>query len=510
MKKLLRLFGSRYFLAVLCILLEFGQLIAVFIYLRSYFWPVNLMGWVLQLAVLLYILNRDEIPEFKLPWLFVLFLAPVTGAFIFLLFADNSASKKQFRRHSAAMRELTRYSEQTSAAEELRDGDMHNAYRQALYLHDAANAPCHKGTAITYYPSGEAFLPALLEALESAENFIFMEYFILQEGKMWDAVHEILKRKAARGIPVYVMYDDFGCMNKLSGKYYELLRDEGLHAMPANKLRPVFTRSHNNRDHRKITVVDGRVGFTGGVNLSDRYINEEEVFGRWKDSAIRLEGPAVRNLTFLFLASWNTQTNDAIEIAPYMETVPEERDAAGFSVPFGDGPPPLFNDRVGRNVYLGIIYAAREYIYITTPYLVCDHELLSALRIAARRGVDVRIITPHIPDKKAVFLMTRSNYLPLVRDGVKIYEYTPGFIHAKNFLADDRLAVCGTINLDYRSLVHHFECGVWMYDTDCIRDMRQDFLATVEESQEITEDRAILRGLPRLCAEILKVLSPLM
>ena len=510
MKKLLRLLSSRYFLAVLCILLEFGQMLAVFIYLRSYFWPVNLLGWVLQLVVTLYILNRDEIPEFKLPWLFVLFLAPVTGAFIFLLFANNSASKKQYRRHTAVMEELARYAGQTPAAEEVRRGDEHNAYRQVQYLHTAAGAPCHKGTAITYYPSGEDFHPALLEAMESGEKFIFMEYFILQEGKMWDPIHEILRRKAARGVAVYVMYDDFGCMNKLSDKYYELLRDEGIHALPANKLRPVFTRSHNNRDHRKITVVDGRVGFTGGLNLSDRYMNAEEVFGHWKDSAIRLEGPAVRNLTALFLASWNTQASEAIDCAPYMEYLPEEQDVPVFAVPFGDGPPPLYADRIGKNTYLGIIYAAREYLYITTPYLICDHELLNALRIAARRGVDVRIITPHIPDKKTIFLMTRSNYLPLVRDGVRIYEYTPGFIHAKNFLADDCLAVCGSINLDYRSLVHNYECAAWMYGTDAVRDMRDDFLATVAVSEEITPEKAVLRGGKRLEAEILKVLSTLL
>ena len=509
MKKLIRILGSRYFLAVVCILLEFGQLTGAFILLRSHFLIVNTLGWALQLAVLIYIINRDEIPEFKLPWLILLLLVPVTGAFIFLLFAQNDASKKERRRHAAAGEALAPYLRQTEAIDRLRRENK-NAGLQAAYLHEAARVPCYDGTAVTYYPTGEDFLPALLEALESAERFIFMEYFIVQEGVMFDQIHDLLRKKAAQGVEVYFMYDDFGCIMTLSGKYYELLRSEGIHTIPANRLRPVFTRSHNNRDHRKITVVDGRIGFTGGLNLADRYINAETVYGHWKDSAVRLEGPAVRSLAALFISAWNTQTDDSIDCAPYLDTLPEPRDVPGYAVPFGDGPPPLYQDRIGKNVFLGMIYAAEKYVYITTPYLICDHELLNALRVAARRGVDVRIITPHIPDKKTVFLMTRSNYLPLVRDGVRIYEYTPGFIHAKNFMADDTMAVCGSINLDYRSLVHNFECGVWMYGTDCIRDMRADFLNTAAASQQITPETAVLRGWRRLLAELLKVLSTLM
>ena len=457
----------------------------------------------------LYILNRDEIPEFKLPWLFLLFLVPVTGAFIFLLFSSNEASKKQLQRHAAVREALAPYAAQTQALDALREQDR-DAWLQARYLHTAGSAPCHDGTAVVYYPLGELFHPALLEALESAERFIFMEYFAIQEGVMWEPAHDILRRKAARGVAVYLMYDDFGCIGKLSGKYYELLRLEGIHAIPSNKLRPVFTRSHNNRDHRKLTVVDGRIGFTGGLNLADRYMNAETVFGHWKDAAVRLEGPAVRNLTSLFIESWNTQTNDAIDGAPYLDPLPARMDASGFVIPFGDAPPPLYRHRIGHDVYLSILYAAKQYVYITTPYLICDHELISALRIAAARGVDVRIITPHIPDKKTVFLMTRSHYLPLVQAGVKIYEYTPGFIHAKNFISDDVTAVCGSINLDYRSLVHNYECAAWMYGTDAVRDMRDDFLATVAVSEEITPEKAVLRGGKRLQAEVLKVLSTLL
>ena len=509
MKKLLRILASRYFLAVLCILLEFAQLTAVFVFLRNQFWPVNILGWALQLVVLLYIINRDEIPEFKLPWILILLIVPVTGAFIFLIFSSNEASRKQRRRHAAVIESLRSCAEPDPLPNGLRERSPAVAM-QAEYLRAVAGAPCLGGTRTEYYALGDDAWPALLEALEGAKRFIFLEYFVIQPGRVWDSIHDVLVRRAKQGVGVYVMYDDFGCMKYLSSKYYKILRQEGLHAIPSNRLRPVFTKSHNNRDHRKITVVDGEVGFVGGFNLADRYMNLETVFGHWKDSGVRLEGPAVRNLTALFIASWNTQTDEQIAPAPFLETPPAAQDAPGWTVPFGDGPPPLYTDRIGKNLFLSMIFAAEKHIHITTPYLICDYELLNALRLAAKRGVDVRIITPHIPDKKAVFLMTRSNYLPLVQDGVKIFEYAPGFIHAKSFLADGVIAVCGSINLDYRSLVHSFECAVWMYGTECIEAMEQDFRETEKECLRITPESAVLSWYERLPAEVLKVLSTLM
>ena len=510
MKKLLRIFSSRYFLAVFAFLMEFVQLTAVFVLLRNQFWPVNIAGWALQLAVLLYLVNRDEIPEFKLPWILLMLVLPVTGAFIFLLFATNDASRKQRRRHENALDVLRPYMGTAALPKGLHELSPHAAL-QAEYLSSEARAACCSGTAVTYYPLGDELWQPLLDDLERAERFIFMEYFVIQPGRVWDSVHDVLRRKAAAGVEVRLMYDDFGCMAYLPSKYYETLTAEGIRTVPAARLRPVFTKSHNNRDHRKLTVIDGVVGWTGGVNLSDRYMNLETVYGHWKDSGLRLEGPGVRNMTMLFLAGWSIQTDDGLpEPGPYLEPAPKPLDAPGYVQFFGDGPPPLYTDRIGKNVFLSIIFDAVRYVYITTPYLICDYELLNALRIAAKRGVDVRIITPHIPDKKAVFLMTRSNYLPLVRDGVKIYEYTPGFIHAKNFIADDVYGVCGSINLDYRSLVHSFECGVWMYGTEAVRAMRGDFEATLRVSERITEETAVLPWGSRLPAEVLKVMSTLM
>ncbi len=506
---MIQILRSRFFLAAFCILLEFVQLLAVFILLYEYFLPISIMGWIFHFGVLLYLINRDEIPEFKLPWLMILFLVPVIGAFVFMLLSSNEAGKKTADRFERVQLELKPWQRQTPAMEQLREQDA-EAYAQVIYLYRAAAMPCCGASGTTYYPLGEDFFSDLLRDLKGAEHFIFMEYFIVQEGRMWDPIHAILREKAAQGVCVYFMYDDFGCMVTLPERYYQQLCGEGIHCILANKFTPVLSNIHNNRDHRKITVIDGRIGYTGGVNLADEYINACEKYGHWKDTAVRIEGGAVRNLTSLFLASWNTQSKETIDCAAYLEVPPEPTGGKGYVIPFGDGPAPLYPDSIGKNVYLNMIRGAKQYLYITTPYLICDHELLSALRIAAKKGVDVRIITPHIPDKKAVFLMTRSNYRVLIQDGVKIYEYTPGFIHAKSFVCDDKLAVCGTINLDYRSLVHHFEFGAWMYDADCIGDMKADFLATAARSQIILPEQSKLRGWKRLLAELMKVFSPLL
>jgi cardiolipin synthase len=287
------------------------------------------------------------------------------------------------------------------------------------------------------------------------------------------------------------------------------LNEEGIHCVLANRFTPVLSHIHNNRDHRKITVIDGKIGFTGGVNIADEYINAYEKYGHWKDSAIRMEGEAVKNLTALFLTNWNMQAELSLDIDTYMDMVPLDEAGREVVAVYGDGPSPWYQESIGKNVYLNMIHGAREYVYITTPYLICDSELMNTLQLSARKGVDIRLITPHIPDKKPVYWMTRSSYRPLIFSGVKIYEYTPGFIHAKNFICDDKFAVCGTINLDYRSLVHHFECGAWMYDTDCIKDMKTDFLQTQAKSEQIILERSDLIGGKRLAAELMKVFAPL-
>ena len=401
MEKILRVLRSRYFLAAFCILLEFAQLLAVFILLYEFFLPITIMGWIFHFGVLLYLINRDEIPEFKLPWLIILFLLPVIGAFVFMLLSSNETSRKTTERFERVSLELKPYLRRTEALEALREQDA-EAYAQAAYLSAAAAMPCDGHSGTTYYPQGEDFFRALLADLREAEDFIMMEYFIVQEGQMWDAIHELLREKAAQGVSVFVMYDDFGCMTTLPEHYYRQLCQEGIHCILSNRFTPVLSNVHNNRDHRKITVIDGRVGYTGGVNLADEYINAVEKYGHWKDTAVRIEGGAVRNLTALFLASWNTQSKEPVDCARFMD-IPARAAGRGCLLPFGDGPASLYRDTIGKNVYLNMIHGAREYLYITTPYLICDHELLSALRMAAKKGVDVRIITPTSRTRRRYF-----------------------------------------------------------------------------------------------------------
>lgn len=508
MKKVIKIFRSRFFLAALCILLEFSELCAVFILLYEFFLPITILGWVFHVGILLYLINRDEIPEFKIPWLLLLCFLPVIGAFVFMLLSSNNSSEKEYKRYENSAQEIQPYMKQVPDMEKLHEEDA-DAWLQANYLYQTAGMPCFSNSQTTYYSIGEKFHAALLEELQKAEQFIFMEYFIVQEGRMWNPIHEILKEKAAQGVSVYMIYDDFGCMTTLPERYYQHLCDEKIHCIPGNKFTPILSHIHNNRNHRKITVIDGKVGFTGGINLADEYINAIVKHGHWKDTAVKIEGDAVKNLTALFITSWNTQSKERIDCDAYMSITADHAEGNGHIVPFGDGPAPIYKDNIGKSVYLNMINAAKDYLYITTPYLICDHELLNALRIASKKGVDVRIITPHIPDKQAVFWMSRSNYRGLLEASVKIYEYTPGFIHAKNFICDDKFAVCGTINLDYRSLVHHFECGIWMYRTDCIADMKKDFLETAAQSQKISAAQPVMRSWQRLLAEVMKIFSPL-
>lgn len=353
--------------------------------------------------------------------------------------------------------------------------------------------------------------PDMLEALKSAEHFIFMEYFIVEEGYMFDQIADILEEKAKSGVDVRFIYDDVGCISTLPPKYFRKLEERGIKCVAFNPFLPLISVVMNNRDHRKIFVVDGNIGFTGGINLADEYINKVERFGYWKDSGIRIEGDGVWNLTVMFLEMWNYIKGTSEEYDRFKPSVYQKKTFSqdGFVQPYGDTP--LDYENVGENIYLNIISSAKDYVYIFTPYLIIDHEMLITLCNAAKRGVDVRIVTPGVPDKKTVYLLTQSYYEPLIRNGVKIYQYTPGFIHAKNFVCDDEIATVGSVNLDFRSLFLHFECGVWMYQSKAVMQVKRDCLETFAHSEEITLEfcrrrpaavRAV-QGMMRLFAPLL-------
>ena len=506
MRKFLNVIKSRFFIAAFFILLEFTEIMLVYMLLYKYFMPITILAQFFYFFVFLYIINKDECIEFKLPWIILVLLFPIVGSFMYILLASNSYSKVEQQRFNKHLEMCKKYDNDSK----LKDIKNSEAYLQAKYLCSSNETSICDKSNVTYYEIGEKFHEALLDELKKAEKFIFMEYFIVAKGEMFHPILDILKEKVKSGVEVYFMYDDFGCMTTLSESYYKDLQKFGIHAIPSIKFNAKLSTIHNNRDHRKITIIDGKVGFTGGINIADEYINKIVKHGHWKDTAIKIEGEAVKNLTKLFLGSWNFQNKETLEYDKYLNIDNKKFDNKGIVIPYGDGPSPFYNENVAKNVYLNMIHLAKKYVYITTPYLICDNELLNALRLASKRGVDVRIITPHIPDKKVILLMTRSNYYNLIKDGVKIYEYELGFIHAKEFVCDDIFATCGTINLDYRSLTHHFECGAWIYNMDCIKDMKNDILKTFEKSIEIDLETAKLKGWKKLLAEFVKIYTPLM
>ena len=385
--------------------------------------------------------------------------------------------------------------------------------RQSEYITRLSGFPVCENTEADYFQVGDDMFPVLVEELKKAEHYIFIEYFIINDGVMWNTILDILEEKAAQGVDVRLIYDDFGCLTTLPSKYYKRLQEKGIRCTVFNPFRPVLNIIQNNRDHRKLCIIDGYVGFTGGINLADEYINQKERFGHWKDTAIMLKGEAVWNMTAMFLHMWCVINGDGNSV-DFKEYLPhrfhkEKFEGSGFIQPFCDTP--LDNEILGENIYLNIINRSKKYVYICTPYLIIDNEMMTALCLAAKSGIDVRIMTPGIPDKKIVFLLTQSYYQQLLEAGVQIYEYQPGFLHAKSFVCDDEVSVVGTINLDYRSLYLHFEDGVWMYRSDVIADIKKDFEDTLDYCKPVTLHFCNERNIAvRAMQNVLRLLAPML
>ncbi len=452
------------------------------------------------------VVSRDLVPETKIPWILCIVVLNLLGVFIYILFSSHRPSRKQRKLYKELY--VQNMTEDDPAPEEdLRSevGQWTDVCR-ALCASDA-HALLRANTNVEYFPSGELFFERVISDLEKAEKFIFLEYFIVEKGKMWNTILDILVKKANEGVEVRFMYDDIGSMGKVRAGYYKKLRKLGLKAQKFNHFVPVLTTLHNNRDHRKILVIDGKIGYTGGLNLADEYINETHPFGYWKDNAIRLEGEGVVNLTRMFLGMYQLSTKTVEDITPYL--VKYGAEGSGFVQPYGGGPYPMYERHLAEDVYVNIINSAHDYLWITTPYLIVDYRMKQALLLAAKRGVDVRIVTPHIPDKKIVFALTRSSYMALIKGGVKIYEFTPGFVHAKMFLSDDMVGTVGTVNLDYRSFLYHFEDGVVLYNIPALADIKQDFTETFAVSQQQTEEDAKKSPVWRWLCEIAKIFAPL-
>ena len=459
---------------------------------------------------MLWIINTEDNPAYKIAWIILVLVFPLLGGLFYVMVGHKRPSKGMRRRLDA---ERSRTEKELVQEEAVLDklGEMDGRVRgSAYYLAETGGYPVWDRTLATYYKIGEEYYASLLAELKKAEHFIFMEFFIVGEGKMWDSILEVLEEKAAAGVDVRFVYDDLGCVSLLPSAYSRILESKGIKSFAFNPFVPLWSLVMNNRDHRKIAVIDGHTAFSGGINLADEYINEKERFGHWKDTGFMLKGEAVWNYTVMFLRMWNAYRHTDESYEPFRPHAwhLEAFEGEGFIQPYSDSP--LDDERLGENVYLNILNQAKDYVYIFTPYLIVDHEMQTALCLAAKRGVDVRIMTPGIPDKKTIFQLTRSYYPVLLKAGVRIYEYTPGFLHAKSFVCDDEAAVVGTINMDYRSLYLHFECGTFFYQNPLVMDVKRDSLETMEKGREITLSDTRQGFFGSLFCAVLRVFSPLL
>lgn len=486
------------------VLFVIGIVVALCVYVPFFI----LLTFLTQVVCALRIIASDDNPDYKVPWLLVVLVFPVAGFMVYFMFYSRTLKKKYIKR----LEELKKKTYPKSDGKDfirLKEEDP-IIYGHAKMICELADTHLFGGQRLKYFSSGEEFFESLIKDLKDARKFIFMEYFIIDEGELWTSVLEILKEKAKNGVEIKIVYDDVGCIKTLSGNYHKKLKKLGIDAVPFSRLKGQANNEFNNRSHRKITVIDGVIGYTGGANVADEYVNKIERFGHWKDSGIKLEGEAVWELTELFLTDYcvNVAKMPHSDNEYYPAFDLEKND--GYVIPFGDGPNPLYPRRVSKNVIINMLSVANEYAYITTPYLVIDNDLCSSIENASLRGVNVKIVLPRVPDKKFVFDMTRSFYLRLIKAGVEIYEYGPGFIHAKNYLVDDKIAMVGTVNLDYRSLAHHFENSVWLYKCRCIKDIKEDMEHVLDLSVKITEEDCKVGGVKAFFRALLKIFAPLM
>ena len=504
-----RLLMSKYGFSIAIILIELVLVFGIILYMSQIapiIWVT--LVFLISVATVRAIVNRSMSPESKVTWLIVTFV-PVFGPLLYLMFGERRLSKKELKQ----LQELN-----SIAFHENNGRQLHLQLQETdksaygiinALLHMDSNAEVYDQTDSQFFASGEEMWQQMLEDLKRAEKFIFLEYYIVDEGLMWDSILEVLEEKAAQGVEVKMLYDDIGCMVTLPGDYTVYLRSKGIDAHKFNKVIPRMTVAYNNRDHRKILVIDGQISYTGGINLADEYINHIERFGHWKDSGIRIDGPATQAFTRLFLMNWYINRGEISDFDQYhLEN--QTRFGSGLCIPYGSGPKPIYKTKVGKIVYQNLINQAEDFVYITTPYLIIDYDLTEDIKNAAMRGVDVRIVTPHIPDKKLIQLVTRGAYPDLLSAGVRIFEYTPGFIHSKQMIVDDRFAAVGTINLDYRSLVHHYENAVLLYKTESIADIRKDFEGIFEQSQEIFSDTINPTWYQMMIKEVTQLFAPML
>lgn len=538
LRLMLRIAFSRTAIIVVALLLQLFVFFASFYWLKDYSTAVYAAFVLLGAVTVVHILNEENNASFKIAWIIPVLVIPVFGTVLYIYINLQPGTKRIHKKLTKIEDEIRPYLAQNE--ETVQELQEQSAGEKGIadYLYHADNYPVYAGCKMKYYPIGEAKFADMIEQLKRAEHFIFMEYFIVAKSYMWNTILEILKEKAAQGVEVRMMYDGMCSLALLPYGYYKDLEKMGIQSIPFSQIRPVLSTYQNNRDHRKILIIDGKTVFTGGINLADEYINRIDRFGHWKDTAVMIQGEAVKSFTLLFLKMWHVakgkdsipqeeirkytvevwENTQADEMRTDMESMrntamqnmqDKKLHAGGYVIPYGDDP--YGDERIGKQVYIDILNRARKYVHIMTPYLILDDEMITALRYCAKRGVETVIIMPHIPDKIYAYLLARTYYKQLLKYGVKIYEYTPGFVHAKVFVSDDIRGCVGTINLDFRSLYLHFECGAYMYSNDVLHDVEQDFKETLKQCQEITKESCdkYPKG-KMLVGKMLRLIAPLM
>lgn len=538
LRLMLRIAFSRTAIIVVALLLQLFVFFASFYWLKDYSTAVYAAFVLLGAVTVVHILNEENNASFKIAWIIPVLVIPVFGTVLYIYINLQPGTKRIHKKLTKIEDEIRPYLAQNE--ETVQELQEQSAGEKGIadYLYHADNYPVYAGCKMKYYPIGEAKFADMIEQLKRAEHFIFMEYFIVAKSYMWNTILEILKEKAAQGVEVRMMYDGMCSLALLPYGYYKDLEKMRIQSIPFSQIRPVLSTYQNNRDHRKILIIDGKTVFTGGINLADEYINRIDRFGHWKDTAVMIQGEAVKSFTLLFLKMWHVakgkdsipqeeirkytvevwENTQADEMRTDMESMrntdmqnmqDKKLHAGGYVIPYGDDP--YGDERIGKQVYIDILNRARKYVHIMTPYLILDDEMITALRYCAKRGVETVIIMPHIPDKIYAYLLARTYYKQLLKYGVKIYEYTPGFVHAKVFVSDDIRGCVGTINLDFRSLYLHFECGAYMYSNDVLHDVEQDFKETLKRCQEITKESCdkYPKG-KMLVGKMLRLIAPLM
>lgn len=511
MRQILKLLKSKAFYIVVSLLLQVVALILIITYFSSRFQVFYFFMLILSVIIAIHVCNRESDSSSKLLWVFLIMAVPVFGGITYLFFGGRKIPKALMSKDRQAYADYKRYALQNIKTLEKTNGKDYTLDKMISMAWSNGYYPVYEDCETKYFETGEIMFHAFMKSIREAKQFVFIETFILDQGKMWDSLLELLIEKVNEGVDVRLIYDDFGTITHLKENYEQYLNSLGVKTYSFNKIRPQLAVQMNNRDHRKMIIIDGIKAYTGGINIADEYINTKERFGYWKDMGIYIEGKGVEMFTISFLQIWNYQSHENTRYEDFLlpDTAFEHIHGKGYIIPFSDSPTDDAN--TGKNMHMNMLNAAVDYFWITTPYLILDTEMIDALVLAVSNGVDVRIIVPGIPDKKLVYAVTKSNCEYLVKKGVKIYEYTPGFIHGKVCLSDDVSSLVGTVNMDFRSYYTNYECGIWLYKTQCLDSIKKDLEYIFEQSHLVTEEECRqVNPLIRYYRNVLRIFSPLM